>query len=156
MVEFGADVDEHGVATADDERDVRFEGIKLGAVVTDPRGVEMCLVMVDAEEGFAQRVGESLAGLKTDDEGRREAWALSSGNCVESGGLDTGEMKRLPCYGDQVAKVFASGEFGNDAAIFGVHGDLRGDDAGEDGAITNDGDAGFIAGSLDRSEQHAN
>ena len=51
--------------------------------------------------------------------------------------------------------MFASGEFGNYAAIFGVKFDLRGNNAGENDVVADDGDAGFIAGRFNRREQHA-
>ena len=52
--------------------------------------------------------------------------------------------------GDDLAEVFAGGEFGDDAAVFAVDVDLGGDDAGEDvAAVGDDGGGGFVAGGFD-------
>ena len=53
-------------------------------------------------------------------------------------------------YRDDLAEVFAGGEFGDDAAVLAVDVDLGGDDAGEDfAAVGDDGGGGFVAGGFD-------
>ena len=50
--------------------------------------------------------------------------------------------------------MFAGGQFGHDAAVFGVQLDLRGNDAGQDPAVAHDGGAGFVAGSFKGQKSH--
>jgi hypothetical protein len=46
--------------------------------------------------------------------------------------------------------MLAGGQLGDDAAIAGMGGDLRGDDGGESaGAALNDGGGGLVAGGFD-------
>ena len=56
--------------------------------------------------------------------------------------------------GDDGAEVLAGGELGDDAAVGGVDGDLRGDDVGELAcAALDDGGGGLVAGALDAQDQ---
>jgi hypothetical protein len=50
--------------------------------------------------------------------------------------------------------MLARGEFGHNAAVFGVKFDLRGNDVGQDFSIAHNGDAGFIAGSFNSKQSH--
>ena len=51
---------------------------------------------------------------------------------------------------DDLAEVFAGGEFGDDSAVFSVDVDLGGDDVGKDvTAVGDDGGGGFVAGRFD-------
>src|SRR5579884_909307 len=51
--------------------------------------------------------------------------------------------------------MFSRGQFGHDAAVFRVQFDLGGDQAREDAAIANDGNAGFIARSFECKDGHS-
>ena len=52
--------------------------------------------------------------------------------------------------GNDIAQVFAGGEFRDDAAVFAMNFDLGGDDAGEHAfATSDDRGRGFIAGRFD-------
>ena len=56
--------------------------------------------------------------------------------------------------GDDGAEVLAGGELGDDAAVVGVDGDLRGDDVGEGFAAgADDGGGGLVAGAFDAEDQ---
>jgi hypothetical protein len=145
VVEFRADVNEHGMAATDDEGDIGLEGFKSGALIANPWGVKVGLVMVYADEGAPEGVGESLAGLETDHQGRRKAGTLCGGYGLQIGWDDAGAREGFARDGEEIAEMLAGGELGDDAAVFGMELDLRGNHAGEDGAIADDGDAGFIA-----------
>ncbi len=56
--------------------------------------------------------------------------------------------------GDDGAEVLAGGELGDDAAVGGVDGDLRGDDVRELAAAALDhGGGGLVAGALDTQNE---
>ena len=55
---------------------------------------------------------------------------------------------------DNGAEMLAAGELGNDAAVAGVGGDLRGDDGGKRArSALDDGRGGFVAGGLDAEDE---
>jgi hypothetical protein len=57
--------------------------------------------------------------------------------------------------GDDLAEVFAGGEFGDDTTVFAVNIDLRSDDGGEDfAAVDDDGGGGFVARGFDAEDAH--
>src|SRR5205085_8865752 len=118
-------IHEEGVAAANDERDIRLEPGEIGSAVGNPRRIEMRFVVIDAEERFFQGVGESLAGLKADDESWRKTGALGGGDRIEIAAFDGGQGKGFSGHRQQVAQVFAGGEFGDYSAVFGMQFDLR-------------------------------
>jgi hypothetical protein len=64
--------------------------------------------------------------------------------------IEAGLKKRLANHGNDLAQVFAGGEFGDYAAVWAVDVDLGGYDAGEDFAAVGDyGCGGFVAGGFD-------
>lgn len=101
--------------------------------------------MVHADEGAPEGIGEGLAGLETNHQGRGEAGSLSGGDGLQIGWDDAGAGECFPRDGEEIAEMLAGGELGDDAAVFGMELDLGRNHAGEDGAIADDGDAGFIA-----------
>jgi hypothetical protein len=50
--------------------------------------------------------------------------------------------------------MFAGGKFRHNAAVFGMHLDLRGDGAGQNLAIAHNRGAGFVAGSFKGQQGH--
>lgn len=77
---------------------------------------------------------------------------MGGGDGVEVGGGEAGLAEDFAGDGEEVAEMFAGGEFGDDAAVFGVEGGLTGDDVGENGAVTDEGGAGFVAGGFEGEE----
>ena len=55
----------------------------------------------------------------------------------------------------QVPEVLARRELGDDAAVFGVELELRGDDVSEHRAVAHDSGAGFVAGCFEGQQEHA-
>lgn len=94
--------------------------------------------------------GESFSVGDAYEKCADEARALSDGDGVYVGELQISLRERFADYRDDLAQVFAGGEFGDDAAVFLVDVDLRGDDVGEDvEAVGDDGGCGFVAGGFD-------
>ena len=56
--------------------------------------------------------------------------------------------------GYQVPQMLARGQLGDDAAVFSVELDLRGDDVRQHAPVVDDGDAGFVAGGF-KGEKHS-
>src|ERR1700677_5095028 len=55
---------------------------------------------------------------------------------------------------DNCSEMFAAGELGNDSAVAGVGGNLRGDDGGKRArSALDDGCGGFVAGGLDAKDE---
>ena len=83
-------------------------------------------MMMNAEERLAQSIGKGLPGFETDEQRRGQARALRGGDSIQ---LARGDSCFGQCGGghrEEVAQMFAGGQFGNDAAIFRVEFDLRG------------------------------
>ncbi len=56
--------------------------------------------------------------------------------------------------GNNGAEMLAAGKLGNDAAVAGVGGNLRGDDGGKRArSALDDGRGGFVAGGLDAEDE---
>ena len=104
--------------------------------------------------GLFERQGESFAVGDADEERADEAGALSDGDGVEIGERDFRLLERFADDRDDLAEMFAGGELGDDAAVFAMDVDLRGDDAGENAAaVGDDGCGGFVAGRFDAENQ---
>ena len=85
----------------------------------------MRFVMMNTDEWFSQREGNRLPGLESDEQRRGQTRALCRCNGRElSYGNPRIGQRRLRDW-QKVAEMFARGEFGNDATVFGVHLDLR-------------------------------
>ena len=109
-------------------------------------------LVVNAEKWFAQTERKGLRGFQADEQRARQAGALGGGDGVEVGGREAGLAEDFARDGQEVAEMFAGGKFGNDAAVFGVHGGLGGNDVGEDGAVADDRGAGFVARGFEGEE----
>lgn len=147
----GCDFVEDGVAAGDDETNGWELGWAAGgAMGFEEYGVDVPCKVIDGDERFVQSGGESLCIGDADKECAGEAGALGDGDGVYVGELQIGLREGFADYGDDLAEVFAGGEFGDDAAVFLVDVDLRGDDVGKDvEAVGDDGGGGFVAGGFD-------
>ena len=111
--------------------------------------------MVDGDERLAEREGEGLGVADADEQRAGEAGAFGDGDGVEvCDDADAGFAEGGVDDGDDGAEVLAGGELGDDAAVGGVDGDLRGDDVRElAGAALDDGGGGLVAGALDTQDE---
>jgi len=126
---------------------------EVGSLVHED-GVDMAFEVVDAEEGFVEGEGEGFGVGDADEEGTGEAGAAGDGDRVEVLEADAGFGDGGAGDGDDVAEVLTGGEFGDDAAVVGMEGDLAGDDVGEGlGALADDGGGGLVAGGLDAEDE---
>ena len=124
-----------GVASGDDEGEERefHRGIGCAGGRFHQDGVDVAFEVVDGDQGLVEAEGEGFGVGDADQEGSGEAGAFGDGDGVEVGEGD-GSLARCEGFaddGDDVAEVFAGGEFGDDSAVVGVEGHLRGDDVGE-------------------------
>ena len=94
MFQFGFHQHQHRVPAADDERDIRLELGEIGtpgaapasfvrSSAANPRRIQMRLVMMDADERFAQGKGDGLRGFEADEQRRRQSRPLRGGNGIE-------------------------------------------------------------------------
>ena len=129
MFQFTLNMHEHRVAAAHDEGNIGFERGEIGCErpAGDPGRVEVRFVVVNAEKRLAQGERHRLRGSETGHQRMREAGAAGGGDGFQliDGGARLGEGGGG--HGDQIPQVLAGGEFRDDAAIFGVQPDLRGD-----------------------------
>jgi hypothetical protein len=109
--------------------------------------------VVDREQGLIEAEGESLCIGDADEERAGEAWTFGDGDGVE---ICKGYVSARHCLAndwDNVAKVFAGGKFGDDAAVVGVERHLRGNDVGEGfAACADDSGGGLVAGAFDSED----
>ena len=89
--------DQFGVAAGDEEADERERGrLDLaGARPLQPVGVNVRLEVVDRHQRPVERVGETLGGVHTDDEGAGQPWSLRDGDGVDLVPVDRGLAQRL-------------------------------------------------------------
>ncbi len=83
------------------------------------------------EKRFLQGEGHGLAGFETDEQRAGQTRAAGGGDSVQVGSFYPGSLKGVLGDGRQIAQVFAGGEFGHDAAVFGMELNLGGNDVGE-------------------------
>ncbi len=97
-------------------------------------GVDVAFEVVDRDQRLVEAEGEGLGVGDADEQCTCEARAFGDGDGVEVGegdwmsGCSAGAGHRLADDRYDVAEVFAGREFGDDAAVVGVEGHLRGDD----------------------------
>ena len=124
--------------------------------VLQKHGVDVAFEVVDGDERLRERVGEGLGVSDADEERAGEAGAFGDGDGVELPHGHLGFAEGSVDDGDDGAEVLAGGELGDDAAVGGVDGDLRGDDVRELAcAALNDGGGGLVAGTLDTQYEAA-
>ena len=115
--------------------------------------MDVALEVVDGDEGLIEAEGEGLCVGNADQESAGEAWAFRDGYGVEVCESYVSAGHCLADDGDYVAKVFAGGEFGDDAAVVGVERHLRSDNVGESFAsCTDDGGCGLVTGAFDSED----
>ncbi len=141
----------HGVAAGNDQAD----GGKFGAAIAggagfEKDGVDVAGEMVHGDERLAQREGESFSVSDADEQSADQAGTLGDGDGIEVLQSDAGLLDGFADDRDDLAEMFAGGEFRDDSAVFSVNFDLGRDDAGENAfAVGDDGGGGFVAGRFD-------
>jgi len=145
---------ENCVASGDDEANGGHLRMARGEVRFEDYGMNVAFEVIHGDERFAEREGENFAVGHADDEGAGEAGALGDGDGVDFSESDFCLVERFAHDWDDFAEMLARGQFGNNAAVFAVDVDLRGDDAGEDAAaVGDDSGGGFVTGGFDAEDQ---
>jgi len=135
-----------GVAAAHDESD----GGKFNFGMFEEDGAYMSLHVMDRDQWNLPSETERLGIGDADKKRTNETWAGSDGDGLEIGERDAGLLQSLFDYRNDGAQVFARGELGNNATVFGVDIELGGDDAGANAAAVFDDSGGsFVARALD-------
>ena len=118
--------------------------------------VNVTFEMVDGDERLAQGEGQRFGVGNPHQQCARQAWALGHGDGIQIGEADAGFVQRRANHRNDVAQMFARGEFRNHAAIGRMDGDLRGHNAREDAppALHHRG-RGLVAGAFDGENQPA-
>ena len=119
---------ERGVAARDHERQERM----LRRIVGQERGVDVSLQVIHGHQRQPVDVRKGLRDGAPHQQGADEPRALRDGDSVEIGQAHVGVRERLLHDRHDDLEVTARGELGDDAAVGGVDGILRGDDARED------------------------
>src|SRR5438477_5855653 len=85
MLQERSDMHEHSVAAADNKRNIRFElrEIRGGRIATNPRRIEVRLVMMNAKKWPSQCEGHSLSGPKANHQRAWKTRALSGADGLE-------------------------------------------------------------------------
>ena len=129
-------------------------GFGVNAVL-EPGGVHVAFEVVYADEGEVVGKGEALGGVDADEQRAGESGAVGDGYAVEFGEFEAGLFEGGVHDGEQGSHVFAGGDFGDYAAVAGVHFDLGGDYVGDDvSSVLDDGGGGFVAGCFDSEDFH--
>ena len=137
---------------------VSLDALRLcrGFALVEQDRVDVAFEMIDGDEWEVVGEGESLGVGDADEKRSGEAGAGGDGDGVEIGEREAGFGERGADDGNNGAKMLAAGELGNDAAVAGVGGDLRGDDGGERArSALDDGRGGFVAGGFDAEDEAA-
>lgn len=118
--------------------------------------VYVAFKMVDGDQGEAGGEGQSFGVCNAHKKCTRETRTGGYGNGVQVGEGDAGLGQGGANDRNDGAKVLAAGEFGDDSAVTGVGGDLRGDDGRERMcAVLDYGSGGLVAGGFDGENQAA-
>ena len=117
-------------------------------------GLDVAFEVVDGDERETGAEGQGFGEADADEERASQAGAFRNGYGGEVAvARDAGCGHRLPDDRDDVAEVFAAGEFGDDAAVAGVD-QLGGNDVGEDfAALRDDGRGGLVTGAFDSKNE---
>lgn len=118
----------------------------------------MTFHVVDAEEGVSGSGGEAFGISEADEKGGREAGAAGGGEGGDVIESDARVIERLLNEGSDTLGVVATGDLGDDSAVFAMDFDLgrneRGEKLGSCSLTANDGDRGFIAGGFDGEDHY--
>ncbi len=106
--------------------------------------------MVDAHQGFLQRVGQGLGRGHADDQGADEAGPLGHGQAVQVAEGDPGLIQGPLDDRQDVFEMPPGGDFRHHPAVLGVELELGGHHRGQDvAAVGHHRGGGFIAGGFD-------
>ena len=113
----------------------------------------MAFQVVDGNEGQVGGEGQGLGVGNADEERTGESGTAGHRNGVEAGKRDARVAKRGADHGNNGAEMLAAGKLGDDSAVTGMGGDLRGDNGAERvRAALNNGSGGLVAGRLDSQD----
>ena len=116
--------------------------------------MDVTFEVVDGDERLVETEAEGLGVGDANQKCTGEARAFGDGYGVEIGERYVGTRQCLADDRDDIAQVFAGGEFGNDATVVRMEGHLRGNDVGKrGGASAYDGSGGLVAGAFDAQYQ---
>ncbi len=134
--------DQAGVAAADDQGQER----KHGRVAAEEGREDVPLDVVDRHEGLPPGVGQRLCKTHADKQRAHEAGTVGHRNGRDLFLAAAGVGQRFPHELGDAQDVLARRDLGDHPAEFRMHGNLRGDLAGQDaGAVGHQGHAGLIA-----------
>lgn len=113
----------------------------------------MRFMMMNSKKRFAQGERHCLRRFQSHYQGIWEARSPCGSDGIKLVGSRVRLGQSRGGDGNQIAQMFASGQFGDHTAVFGVQLDLRGNNGGQHAAIVNHSGAGFITGCL-KCEEH--
>src|SRR5271155_1834914 len=138
------------VAARDDQRQCRQGKRILGQLsLLQQDSVDVAFEVVDGDERLAQGVGEGfgVGDAYEQSAGQSGAFGYCDGVEVLEGDACLGDSSTDD--GDDIAQVFAGGQFRDDSAVGCVRGNLRGDYVGQGlGPAADNGGCGFVAGAF--------
>src|SRR5215470_1825645 len=144
------------VTAGDDKADGGELGNLAILVSFEKNRVNMSFEVVHRDEGLVERVRERLAVGDADEKRPDKARALRNADSIKVGKIEASLQKSFADNGDNLAQMFARGEFGNNATVFAVNVYLRGDNARENfAAVGDNGGSGFIARGFDSKYANA-
>ena len=106
-------------------------------------------------KGLFERKGDGLRGLETDEQGDGQSRPLRGGNGIELRGGNSGFAQCGLRDGQKIFQMFARGEFGHNAAVFGMQLNLRRNGVRQDFSVTHNRGAGLVAGSFNGKKCHS-
>jgi len=113
-------------------------------------GVDVAFQMVDGDEGQVVGEGESFGVGDADQKRSRETGTAGDRDGVEICEGDVGLGESGADNGNDGAEMLAACQFGDNASIAGVGGDLGSDDGAEGArAALDNGGGGLVAGGFD-------
>ena len=107
-------------------------------------GQDMPLQVIDLHQRSVLGDGEPFGERHADQQRSEQSRAACDGDAVHLVGSHARLFQREIHHRDDILSVGAGGEFGNDAAVFGVDG-LRGDDVRQQRPVAYDGGGGVVA-----------
>ncbi len=145
------DVEQLAVAARHQQCDER----KRGPRVREQRREEVAFEVMDADRRLPERVAECRGDACANQQCAGEAGSLRVGYSVEVAERRPGLGQDALREGDDAPNVVARRELRHDAAVDPVHRHLRMQRVREQAtAVVVDGEAGFVAGSLDAEDEH--
>src|SRR4029077_11594570 len=115
--------------------------------------VHVTFKMIDRDQRLVERVRERLAVGDAPEQGAHKGRAVGDADGVKVGEGEARLRQGFADYRDDLAQMFARGEFGNYSAVFAVNVDLRGDNRRKNvAAVGDDGGSGFVAGRFDAED----